>query len=41
LDLDLFTLLKNSNVLGKEAFDNTFMTRYIEENIKGINPKLL
>ncbi len=41
LDLDLFTLLKNSNVLGKEAFDNTFMTRYIEENVKGINPKLL
>ena len=41
LKLDLISFLKASEVLGKEVFDIDFISTYIEENIKGINPVLL
>ncbi len=41
LKLDLIAVLKGSEVLGNEHFDAAFINTYIEENIKGINPKLL
>ncbi len=41
LKLDLISFLKASEVLGKEVFDIDFISTYIEENVKGINPVLL
>lgn len=40
LKLDLQTSLKAPNLLGKEALNSAFLTRYIDENILGINPLL-
>tara|TARA_S200000501_G_scaffold77191_1_gene69004 strand:- start:889 stop:1611 length:723 start_codon:yes stop_codon:yes gene_type:complete len=41
LKLDLISFLKASEVLGKEVLDIEFISIYIEDYIKGINPVLL
>ena len=41
LKLDLISFLQASDVLGKEVFNIDFISIYIEEYIKGINPVLL
>ena len=41
LKLDLISFLQTSEVLGKEVFNIDFISIYIEEYIKGINPVLL
>ena len=41
LKLDLISFLKASEVLGKEVLDIDFISIYIKENIRGINPVLL
>lgn len=41
LKLDLISFLQASEVLGKEVFNIDFISIYIEEYIKGINPVLL
>ena len=41
LNLELESILKDKNILGKEYFTEEFMQHYLEEYILGISPELL